>query len=64
MSNSVIPFWSVDIWVTNEREKPTGKQATTQNFWKPGAKVVMELRWKRLIKTVMTEETQTLHIEI
>lgn len=29
-SSSVISFWHVDIWVTNEREKPTSKQAMTQ----------------------------------
>lgn len=29
-SSSVMSSWSADIWVTNERDKTTGKQATTQ----------------------------------
>lgn len=29
-SSSVMSSWSADILVTNEREKTTGKQATTQ----------------------------------
>lgn len=45
------------------RYKTTGKQLL-KNLWKPGAKVVMESTWKHFIKTVWTEETQTLPTEI